>query len=395
MPGTKRKRGNGYYLEVCLGQDYNGKYRRFSKTVHVKSDREADKELAKFYAECEAGHAPKPSTLTIKALCELYLKEEAPYSLRQSSIAGITSNINIHIIPELGTTKAVRLTTGGVQRWVNQLKRTLSPKTVRNLVTSLSTVYAWALKEEKVSKNPCRGIAYPTPTHTEARYLKEPEVLLLLDRLEMVSKDDLKYKAAIYIALFGGLRKSEILGLNREDFNSTLNTLKIGRTRQVGAKIGVYEDTTKTEKSQRVATVPVEISQMLKDMTKLQDESAALLGTEWRGSPALFLGQFGQSLYPMALPKWFDKFQDTQGLHKINLHGLRHTHASMLIHMDKDKMQISRRLGHAKLSTTLDVYAHLFVEENTIAEDLSKEFDLKNRFYVNFTSKQDIKEKNH
>ena len=395
MPGTKRKRGNGYYLEVCLGQDYNGKYRRFSKTVHVKSDREADKELARFYAECEAGNVPKQSALTIKDLCEQYLKEEAPYSIRKSSLDGMESDIRVHIIPELGSLKAVRLTTGGVQKWINQLKRTLSPKTVRNLVASLSAVYNWAMEEEKVSKNPCHGVSFPKPERKDPRYLKESEVRLLLDRLEMVPESELKYKAAIYIALFGGLRKSEILGLNREDFDPKQNTLRIGRSRQVGKNIGVYEDTTKTEKSRRVASIPNELSKMLQAMITKQDEDAALLGSEWRGSPALFLGTFGQPLYPMSLPKWFEKFQKSYELNVINLHGLRHTHASMLIAMNKDKMQISSRLGHAQLSTTLNIYTHLFREEDTIAEDLSEEFDLKNRFYVNFTSNPENKEKNH
>ena len=56
-------------------------------------------------------------------------------------------------------------------------------------------------------------------------------------------------------------------------------------------------------------------------------------------------------------------------LPKIRLHGLRHAHASALIAAKLDIITISRRLGHSKASITLDVYGHLFTENDTAAAD--------------------------
>ena len=84
MPGTYRKRGNdSYRLEVCIGTDYRGKPIRYSKTVHCKSNKEAEKELARFYTECENGTVSRSSNITVADLCDLYIKEDASVHLKK------------------------------------------------------------------------------------------------------------------------------------------------------------------------------------------------------------------------------------------------------------------------------------------------------------------------
>ena len=374
MPGSYRKRGNAYLLAVCIGTDYKGKPQRFAKTIHVKTDKEADKALALFYAECEAGAAPKPSTLTIKELCESYLKENAPYAVKKSTLDSMKSTFTIHVIPDLGKVKATQLTRGSVQRWVNDLRQKLSPKTVRNCVSNLSSVFVWAQMMEMVTDNPCRGVSLPSGRRTEANYLSKSEVALLLERLEMLPERELKYKIAIYIALFGGLRKSEIVGLDWKHFDAVHHTLRIEQTRMIGRSIGVYSDSTKTEKSVRTISIPVELSYMLSNLKAQQERTAEILGPEWTDSPAIIKGDFGRPIYPQVLTRWFTRFQAQQGLRPVGLHGLRHTHTSMLAYLNLDKMLISKRLGHSQLSTTLNIYTHLFDEVDNTAAQLSSVF---------------------
>ena len=143
----------------------------------------------------------------------------------------------------------------------------------------------------------------------------------------------------------------------------------------IGPKRGIYEDTPKTEKSIRTITLPGEIISMLRSLQIQQKEAKLLLANKYEDSPAVLRGDFGKPLYPQVLQRWFTQFLSEHSLKNIGLHGLRHTHASMLAHMGTDKMQVSNRLGHSQLSTTLNIYTHLFEEaDKTIADSLSNQF---------------------
>ena len=203
---------------------------------------------------------------------------------------------------------------------------------------------------------------------------------MLLKGLESAPYSDLKFKVAIYIALFGGLRKGEILGLNWDDVDWDGRRIRIQRTRMIDRGNGIYEDTPKTDKSKRVITLPEEVMQLLRELKLQQKTEQVQLGSKWIYSPAILKGQFGQPMYPQVLQRWFSKFLLENGLRNIGLHGLRHTHTSMLAFLQKDKMQISKRLGHSQLSTTLNIYTHLFDDSDlSIADDLSVAFFQKTR----------------
>ena len=188
--------------------------------------------------------------------------------------------------------------------------------------------------------------------------------------MNKIEPKNLKYKVAVYIALFGGLRKGEILGLNWDDVNFNESTIRIKRTRMIKPGEGIYEDT-----PNRAIALPVEIMSMLKTLKAQQLELKLLLQNKYEDCLAIFRGDNGMPLYPQVLQRWFARFLEDNGLRHIGLHSLRHTHASMLIYLGTDKMQVSSRLGHSQLSTTLNIYTHLFEDsDKRIASDLSDQF---------------------
>lgn len=97
----------------------------------------------------------------------------------------------------------------------------------------------------------------------------------MLNALELLPQYDLKYKVAIYIALFGGLRKAEILGLNWSDFDGA--NIKIRRTRMIKRGEGVYESTPKTSGSSRLVSLPQQICTTMNIYTHIfkKDEGIA------------------------------------------------------------------------------------------------------------------------
>lgn len=374
MTGSKRKRGvDSWRLEVTIGTDAQGRPKRYSKTVHCKSEAEADRELAKFYAACSEGRVRKQSSMLVSDLCDAYWDEYATRFLKKSSQRGMRTPIKIWIKPILGKKKCAKLTRQDVQKWVNLLSDSVSPKTVRNYYSALRQIMRYAVDMDIIDDTPCKNIRLPKKDHKEANYYDLESVKKLLATLDKLTDDELTYKCAVLVLLFGGLRKGEILGLNWADIDFKVSTIHVHRTRQISPYIGVYEDTPKTVSSVRYVTLPKQVMKELKSLQIQQRKRQLELG--YIGSDAVLQGVMGQPLYPQVLQRWFTRFIERNGLPHITLHGLRHTHASMLAHMNTDKMQISERLGHSELSTTLNIYTHLFENaDRQIADDLEAKY---------------------
>jgi site-specific recombinase XerD len=84
-----------------------------------------------------------------------------------------------------------------------------------------------------------------------------------------------------------------------------------------------------------------------------------MLGSKWQNSNFLFVNEEGGAMHPDSLTGWLDKFAKANNLPHINPHAFRHTMASLLYFNGVDSVTISKRLGHAKVSTTSDIYSHI------------------------------------
>lgn len=384
MPGTMRKRGgDSWYLEVTIGTDFRGRPIRYNKTVHG-TKKQAEKELAIFYTDCEKGNITKSCNLTVEAYCDYYT-ENCMQNIKRTTQSGYHTIIRKHIKPHLGTKKLNKLTTRNVQEWVKYLGSphtnksgnpfTLSPKTIKNIFSALDKMLSKAVILGFISKNPCDNVELFKVEKRESDFYNIDETIALLEALELTPSDDLKYKVGIWLALFCGLRKSEILGLNWDHVNFNDNTLEIDSTRLYTKENGNFIDTPKSNNSTRLIAVPDELAEMLKNLLAQQRKERMKLGSKWVCSNMVLTNHTGAPIYRNALPRWFTKFLDGNGLRHISLHKLRHTHTSLILNMGVDKMQASKRLGHSEYTTTLNIYGHLFKDTDyDIAELLSDNF---------------------
>ncbi len=374
MPGYKRKRGkNSWLLTVTIGSNFSGKPRRFNKTVRCTSEREADKELALFYADCERGNFNRSSPITINDLCFAYLNDYAKRFLKKSSSYETNKGIiDTWIMPMIGAKKIAKLTRPDVQHWVNKISdKGRSPKTVCNCYSVLRSMYSFALEMDITEQTPCMNIKMPKKEATEANYFDVDGIRIMLRVLESLPENDLRFKCAILLGLFGGLRRGEILGLNWEDVNLSSCRLHIGRNRLLGNSGTVYEDAPKTERSKRCISVPGFLIEDLKSLRTHQKERAAILQDEYGDARPVLQGERGNPMNPQVLSQWFARFCEKNGLPAYGMHALRHTHASMLAKLGTDKMQVSSHFGHSQLSTTLNIYTHLFEDtDSNIVDNL-------------------------
>lgn len=378
MAGHMRHRGgDSWYLEYTAGTDYTGKRKRYTKTVHG-TERQAKKELARFVVECDDGVHDRSGSMSVKSLCDIYMKEYAERFHKTSTLGSDRTSINVWIIPLLGKKKLNKLKKLDVQQWVNDISDAgKSPKTVRNHFSVLRNMLNYAIDMDLIEHNPCENVRMPKKITPEARCFSKDELSLLLNGLDNLDYEQLKFKCCILLALFGGMRKGEVMGLDWNDVDLKTGIITIRRTRMVSPGLGVYEDTPKTESSRRTLSLPLFVTSELSRLRTQQLEERIKFGGGYSESDALIKSEDGEPLHPQTVQRWFTSFCESINIPAHGLHALRHTHASLLANMGVDKVQVSKRLGHSQISTTLNIYTHLFENvDDTISSQLETYHDI-------------------
>lgn len=139
----------------------------------------------------------------------------------------------------------------------------------------------------------------------------------------------------------------------------------------------LYEDTPKTSKSMRIVSLPGSVFNELRRLKVKQLEDRLKYGEYYTETPALLKRPGGEPITPDQFNKFFKTFCPDVGVPPLGLHALRHTHASLLASIGVNKVDVSSRLGHSNLTTTLNIYTHLFDDRDSeIANGLE---DFKNR----------------
>lgn len=231
----------------------------------------------------------------------------------------------------------------------------LSNKTITEYHRLISTILAQAEKEMLVQFNAAAKATPPKLDRKEAETFQPEEVEQIRDCLE---QEPLKWKVAAHLLLISGARRGEVLGLKWDKVDWENNQIKIDRSLLYASDRGIYEDSTKT-RTIRFIKLPDETMQLLQQYQKWYIEQKLINGARWKDSGYLFVQEDGGPMNPDSLTNWLEKFAKRHGLPNVHPHKFRHTMASLLYFGGVDSIAISKRLGHAKVSTTTDIYSHI------------------------------------
>ena len=239
---------------------------------------------------------------------------------------------------------------------VDEVARTLSAKTIREYHRLIHTVLDQALKEGLVTVNVADRATPPKVEQRDVNYFQPEQVAAIREALE---QEPIKWRALVHLLLITGARRGEILGLkwDKVDFNS--NQVYICNNILYSADIGIYEDTPKTERSKRYVSLPTETMQLLRQYRAWQNAERLRLGEYYQDKGFVFAQDTGGPMHPDSVTTWLTRFSKRHGLPHVNAHAFRHTMASMLYFNGVDSVSISKRLGHAQVSTTANIYAHV------------------------------------
>lgn len=243
---------------------------------------------------------------------------------------------------------------------------TLSPKTIKHYLSFVSSVMESAVKFDMIHDNPCRRVTVPSAAPTEREVYTLEEAQRFLESLEQAP---IKYKAFFVLAIYGGLRRGEILGLEWKDLDFTGQIIHIRRTSLYLSDRGTYTDTTKTAQSTRTLKLPAVVFDVLRQLKAEQAEERLKLGNLWQDHDRLFTNQDGKPLYPNTPYNWLQRFCEATGQRFLGIHAFRHLNASLLINAGADVALVSKSLGHSQVSTTLNLYTHTFAEAQAKASE--------------------------
>ena len=175
----------------------------------------------------------------------------------------------------------------------------------------------------------------------------------------------MKYRVFFNLAIYSGFRRSELLGLEWKDIDFDEGLVHIRRTSNYVAGEGMYTDTTKTKKSQRVIKLPPVMLELLKEYKSEQHDQSIEVGSKWVETDRLFTTWDGKPINGTVPYNWLKRFCKNNNMRFCNIHSLRHFHTSVLISSGVDVTTVSNQLGHSNSNTTLGIYSHMFAEART------------------------------
>ena len=361
---------NGIYQMTVRVPDINGNLKQKSKSTRIKAQgknqREtrsnklkADRMLAEWLdtlSRAESYGADKDFITAIEDWLAVKKKQ-----LRPDSYEAYRCNYDVHIKPYF---EPKHLTLGEVMpRVIFQYVRAKedegqSKKSIRKHLVILNGVFKEAVAMGELTFNPCANITVKdnSDEHFEGTAYDVATAKQLLDAI----KGD-PIEPAVYLGLFLGLRRSEIVGLRWKDVDMENGIIHIRNT-VVRFKTVSELEKTKSKASKRDLFMPNALKEYLQMVWDRQEEERKLVGRTYSDTEHICQWPDGTVFKPEYVSHRFTKLLERNALPKIRFHDLRHTAGSILINSGHTVKQVQEFLGHEKASTTLDIYTHVSLE---------------------------------
>lgn len=376
MRGHIRKRyKNSWTVVLNLGADpVTGK--RKQEWVSVKGGRkDAEKKLAELIHQIDNGTFLKPGKTRLGEFLERWLKEFVWSNLAPRTAEGYQHIIRRHLVPALGRLQLTQLKPEHLQKYYSEKlaggrcdgKGGLSPKTVRHHHVTLHDALQTAVKWGLLGRNVADAVSPPRAQRREMHTWDEEGVHRFLEAAK-----DTSYYGLFYLALFTGMRRSELLALRWRDVDLIMGQVYVSRSlHQLRDGTSVIRQP-KTAKGRRTVALPPSAILMLGEHRRKRELEKAMTGGPLSDEELIFCQTDGKPLLADTVTHAWIKLVRRNGLPPIRLHDARHTHASLMLKQGIHPKVVQERLGHASIQTTLDTYSHV---APGLQETAAKRFD--------------------
>lgn len=248
----------------------------------------------------------------------------------------------------------------------------LAPRTIGHIHRLVVQALSLAERDGAIPSNPARLAKRPKIERTEIEILSEDQVRDVLTKLQ----GRLPFYRLAALGLATGMRRGELCALRWKDVDLDAGRLRVEQSLEQTRTSGLRFKPPKTRYSNRTIALPASIVNELRAHRKEQQEERLKLGLGRDPDNSLVFRHLDPKsgtyspMVPEAVTKQWRRMVKLLSLPDVSLHAWRHTHASQLIDSGMDVLTISRRLGHASPSITLDVYGHRFKRKDEQAAEV-------------------------
>jgi integrase len=347
--GSVYKRKDGYWVGAFYARTTSARRKRV--VVYGKSLQEARDKLLNAMQQAQAGIPVPDQAWRLDMYLQYWLENVVKRNRRPATYNLYEMIVRLYLTPGLGGRRLSSLSVLVVQQFLNQrLEDGDSVRKVQVMRTVLSAALTRAVREELLVRNVARLVELPESERGTIHPWSAAEARQFL----VAARNDPLYPAFVAL-IFYGLRRGEALGLAWDDIDFEAGTIQIRQQLQ-RVRSQLLLSPVKTRAGQRGLPLLDVVGQALKLQAERQVVYQADMGRAWPQTGLVFTTRTGRPIEPRNLVRSFRRICDDNKIRIIKVHHLRHTVGSLLkdLHVPARDAQII--LGHARISTTLEIY---------------------------------------
>lgn len=374
MQGSVRKKGNRWYYSFEIpGED--GKRKRIERSGG-NTKKEALDALNKAIYKYNNGFI-EPKKMTYGDYIDDWLENHIKVARKINTYNRYKELYKNNIKEYIGNILLKDLKVFHIEKVLLSAKKEgLSNTTVQAIYNVINNSLNRAVKSQIISDNICKFVDRPKREKFVANTLTLDEFNLILNSLNLNNYGDYLFRLALLTTLELGLRRGEIAGLEWSNIDLENNLIHI-ENNLIYTNNSVELGTPKTNESERTLYISDFLVDELKKHKTNQKikklEYGSLHEENWFNNKKhefVFTWDSGKYVHPNYYTLKFSRLIKKLNIQKkVRFHDLRHTNATLLRDQGVDFKIIQTRLGHADISTTLNIYSHVTTDMQKTATE--------------------------
>ena len=345
------KKGIRWSFTVYLGQAPDGKplYKSGGGFLTKTAAKSAERQALYDFDE----HGFKRDCPTYKEVYEMWLPLYKD-TVQVSTFNKTVKYFDNHILPVFADCYIDEISVSMVQAFIQDMSDKVM--NYKRIYRYARKVFEYAWKVDIVSgDNPFDKVIFPKSRKSQPRknFLEKEELDALLKYID--NSGNIKWYTYFYLLAYTGLRKGEGLALKWNDISFIDKTLTVNKTISQGLNYKEYlSDVPKTEAGNRTIYLDSQTLDVLREWKSVPKKIVSLSGNDF-----VFPNTKGSWTCLSKPYAYLKKALKACNLPHISVHGLRHTHCSMLFEAGWSVKEVQDRLGHSDIKTTMNIYAHV------------------------------------
>ena len=335
--------------------------RRQTKVGTRGTRREAEGRFKEDEHMLNSGCQFQSTDLSVSQYIDVWLRDYAEDSVSPRTLREYHSIISTHIEEHFGSMKLKDLEARHVQEYYAQcIQSGLPAQTVQNIHRLFHQLLRQAVLWEILQRNVLDEVVPPSGDSPEMHILTSDEIEALLRQAQGTD-----YFLPIHLALYTGMRRGEILGLQLRDVDMDNRTIRVSRTMVDASGNFAHISEPKTSQSRRTLPISEETAELLRSRFETGAVRQENHEENSAGDMQVCRRASGRILTPRGLSRGFRQIAEQCGLGYVRFHELRSTYAGLQIASGVRIQDVQQRLGLAGFRTPMDLYGHLLPDSDT------------------------------